>query len=103
MTKTSNLSIDKQADLLQSMSIEHIKQLFDKGTTITFNRDVTIEVDDTDLATKMQQTGLPLETIKTIETDKTQAVLQDIIQYCKALNLPLIDFLQEELVLSVAI
>ena len=101
MTKLANYSLDQKANLLQNMSIEQLNYLFSQGTPVTLNRDFEEVYDDTDLETKMQQTGLSETIIRTIETDKTQAVLTDIIQYCKGLNLSLIDFLQKELVLAV--
>jgi len=101
MNELTDFSLDQKADLLQNMSIEQLNELFRKGTPITLNWDFTEEWDKTDLAAKMEQTGLSEAIIRTIETDKTQAVLKDIIRYCKGLNVPLIDFLQEELVLEV--
>lgn len=101
MTKLINLSLDQQADLLQNMSIEQLNQLFSKGTHIELNRDVADEIDEVDIATKIGLTGLSKEEILLIETNKKSAVLGDIIHYCKSLNLSIIDFLQDELVLSV--
>ena len=100
VTKT-HYSLDQKANLLQNMSIEQLNNLFNQGTPVTLNRDFEEVYDDTDLEAKMQQTGLSETIIRTIETDKTQAVLTDIIQYCKGLNLSLVDFLQKELVLAV--
>ena len=100
MATQTHYSLDQKANLLQNMSIEQLNHLFSNGTPITLNRDFEEVHDDTDLETKMQQTGLSETVIRTIETDKTQAVLTDIIQYCKGLNLSLVDFLQNELVLS---
>ena len=101
MAKQTHYSLDQKANLLQNMSIEQLNYLFSQGTPVTLNRDFEDVYDDTDLETKMQQTGLSETVIRTIETDKTQAVLTDIIQYCKGLNLSLVDFLQNELVLAV--
>ena len=98
MTKLANYSSDEQADLLQNMSIEQLNELFSRGTRIVLNRNIEEEADDADLATKMAQTGLSETVIRTIETDKTQAVLKDIIRYCDALNISLLGFLQNELV-----
>lgn len=97
MTKLNNYSSDQKADLLQEMSVEQINQLFEKGTPITLNRNFSNGIDYELIAAKMQQTGLSEEVILTIEADKKQAVLQDIILYCKGLNLSLVAFLQDEL------
>ena len=98
MTKLANYSSDEQADLLQNMSIEQLNELFSRGTRIALNRNIEEEADDADLATKMAQTGLSETVIRTIETDKTQAILKDIIRYCDGLNISLLGFLQNELV-----
>ena len=101
MVTKAHYSLDQKANLLQNMSIEQLNDLFSKGTPVTLNRDFEEVYDDTDLEIKMHQIGLSETVIRTIETDKTQAVLTDIIQYCKGLNLSLVDFLQKELVLAV--
>ena len=98
MTKLANYSPDEQADLLQNMSIEQLNELFSRGTRIALNRSIEEEANDADLTTKMVQTGLSETVIQTIETDKTQAVLKDIIRYCEGLNISLLGFLQSELV-----
>ena len=98
MTKLANYSSDEQADLLQNMSIEQLNELFSRGTRIVLNRNIEEAVDDVDLVTKIEQTGLSETVIRTIETDKTQAVLKDIIRYCDGLNISLLGFLQNELV-----
>ena len=98
MTKLANYSPDEQADLLQNMSIEQLNELFSRGTRIALNRNIVEDTADTDLTTKMVQTGLSETVIRTIETDKTQAVLKDIICYCEGLNISLLGFLQSELV-----
>ena len=98
MTKLANYSSDEQADLLQNMSIEQLNELFSRGTRIALNRNIEEDVDDADLVTKIEQTGLSETVIRTIETDKTQAILKDIIRYCDGLNISLLGFLQNELV-----
>ena len=98
MTKLANYSPDEQADLLQNMSIEQLNELFSRGTRIALNRNIVEDTADAGLTTKMAQTGLSETVIRTIETDKTQAVLKDIICYCEGLNISLLGFLQSELV-----
>jgi hypothetical protein len=101
MTKLAKFSLDQQASLLQNMSIEQLNQLFSKGTPVTLNRDIPEEMEEEGIMSKIQLTGLTEEKIRVIETDKKNAVLWDIIHYCKGLNMSLIDFLQDELVLCV--
>lgn len=97
MTKLINYTSEQKATLLQEMSIEQLNQLFAKGAPITLSRDLPKDIDYELIAAKMGQTGLSEEVILTIETNKTQAVLQDIILYCKGLDLSLVPFLQDEL------
>ena len=98
LTEQMDFTLKQKADMLQNMSIEQLNELFRRGTPVTLNWNFEEEWDETDLAAKIEQTGLSEAVIRTIETDKTQAVLKDIIRYCEGLNISLLGFLQSELV-----
>jgi len=67
-----------------------------QNLSITQLRAITTEA-FLSLEEKSAKTGLPEEVIQKIETNKIKATLEEIIQYCKGLNIRLTDFLPEYL------
>jgi hypothetical protein len=109
VTKTTEMQYD---DFIQSLSLEELRAYTSNLERITF----TLEEDDVldyderheiqtfavaepqtpyGIEVKMQKTGLTKAQILTIEKDKTQATLSEIMLYCKGLNIPYTQILPE--------
>jgi hypothetical protein len=109
VTKTTEMQYD---DFIQSLSLEELRAYTSNLERITF----TLEEDDVldyderheiqnfavaepqmpyGIEAKMQKTGLTKAQILTIEKDKTQATLSEIMLYCKGLNIPYTQILPE--------
>lgn len=69
--------------LLQDMSVSELRAMLYQSFT------------KAELKEKMLKTGLSKRTIQQIENNKEQATLQDIIIYCRSLNIDIQDFLPE--------
>jgi hypothetical protein len=105
VTKTTKR---QYADFIQSLSLEELRAYTSNLQQITFTHeeeevfeyDGNKELHETQnfavaepqtpygIEAKMQQTGLTKAQILTIENDKTQATLSEIMLYCKGLKIP---------------
>jgi hypothetical protein len=105
VTKTTKR---QYADFIQSLSLEELRAYTSNLQQITFTHeeDEVFEYDGNKelheiqnfavaepqtpygIEAKMQQTGLTKAQILTIEHDKTQATLSEIMLYCKGLKIP---------------
>jgi transcriptional regulator with XRE-family HTH domain len=112
VTKTTKR---QYADFIQSLSLEELRAYTSNLQQITFTHeeDEVFEYDGNKelheiqnfavaepqtpygLEAKMQKTGLTKAQILTIEKDKTQATLAELMLYCKGLNIPYTQILPE--------
>ena len=107
---------EQQASYFQSLSVKELKELSAK---VKWEKVVMSEVADYDddddsihvheiqnyavaepqtpygMEAKMQKTGLTKTQILTIENDKTQATISEIMLYCKGLDIPYAQILPE--------
>lgn len=81
--------------LLHSMSATELKALFDKSKPINLNNNQQEISPKKVLKAKAAKTGLSKKAIKKIETNKQKATLEEIIAYCKGLQINFKDFLPE--------
>jgi hypothetical protein len=115
------MTIRQYEDYIHSLTVSELRALSSNGTRITFTQtddEVTMDENYLDeemelriqdqqnyavaeqqalygIEAKMQQTGLTKAQILTIEHDKTQATLSEIMLYCKGLKIPYSQLLPE--------
>jgi hypothetical protein len=115
------MTIRQYEDYIHSLTVSELRALSSNGIRITFTQtddEVTMDENYLDeemelrlqdlqnfavaepqtpygIEAKMQKTGLTKAQILTIEEDKTQATLSEIMLYCKGLNIPYIQILPE--------
>jgi hypothetical protein len=115
------MTIRQYEDYIHSLTVSELRALSSNGIRITFTQtddevtmdenylDEEMELRLQDLQTfavaepqtpygieaKIQKTGLSKAQILTIENDKTQATLSEIMLYCKGLNIPYTQILPE--------
>ena len=78
-------SIKEMTDILQSMSVNELKNL----------SSITINIDELSIEQKILLTGLDKWKIIRIETQKENATLKEILTYCEKLQIPYQSFIPE--------
>ena len=117
--------LDKQADILQSMSLKELKSVFSNGKAVSvvveyteeeklaFKEDAELTKEEiflqnmsvkelkelfkspTPIAEKTAKTGLSEKAILRVEKNRKKATLEEIIAYCQGLKISFQDFLPE--------
>ena len=82
-------------DLLHSMSATQLRAFHKDGTFINMTDKQQKMLDKELRKHKSAKTGLSKKVIKKIETNKQKATLEEIIAYCKGLQISFKDFLPE--------
>ncbi len=82
-------------DLIQSMSATQLRTFHKNGTFVNMTDKQQKMLDKELRKQKAAKTGLSKKVIKKIETNKQKATLEEIIAYCKGLQISFKDFLPE--------
>jgi len=82
-------------DLLQSMSTTQLHTFYETGKFVNMTNKQQKMLDKELRKQKAAKTGLSKKVIKKIETNKQKATLEEIIAYCKGLQINFKDFLPE--------
>jgi hypothetical protein len=115
------MTIRQYEDYIHSLTVSELRALSSNGIRITFTQtddevtldenyldeDMELRIQDQQhyavaepqtpygIEAKMQKTGLTKTQILTIEKDKTQATISEIMLYCKGLDIPYAQILPE--------
>jgi len=82
-------------DLMHSMSATQLRAFYKHGTLVDLTAKQQKMLDKELRKEKAAKTGLSKKVIKKIETNKQKATLEEIIAYCKGLQISYCDFLPE--------
>lgn len=82
-------------DLLHAMSATQLKAFHKDGTFVNMTDKQQKMLDKELRKQKAAKTGLSKKVIKKIETNKEKATLEEIMAYCKGLQISFKDFLPE--------